>query len=363
MRANTMCRGWLALFGLTAGCGSLFGVDFDDARLADADSGLSGEGGRDSGSADGNGSDGDKGPMPSVDGGFTCPTGTKPQGDVCVAKAWVGKKVAAHAIMGMWGSAKNDVYFIGIDGIYHSDGSGTWKAQSSQPKPTKAMGSSLMGLGPQSIIAIGGGAPYLMTSPQHWTPWTELGTCADSQSLWARSMNDVYAVAKNVICHSKNNGPLNTTFQPPDTLNAVWGSSTGMMYAVGSGETAPGIIYGSSGDDHWSEVGNTSGSLLGIWGIADDIYAVGASVVLRKHGSGGFVKQDSPSGVYYGIWGSSVDDLYIVGSRGRILHSSNGSVWTEEATNAEAIDLYAVWGSGADDVYAAGDEGWIFHLE
>ncbi|WP_394850159.1 hypothetical protein LZC95_22215 [Pendulispora brunnea] len=418
MRASTVFRRWTALFGLTAltaACGSLFGVDFDDARRADAygpdapfgNGGNGGDGGVDA-------SDGDNGPQPpGPDGGcasadrvlcngscvrrndpaygcgsctacplpsgavattcgisscsFTCPSGKKPQGSACVAKTWTGKKVTPQAIMGIWGTGKNDIYTVGLGGIYHFDGSGEWKPQSSQPKAGKAKGASLMGPSPQSIIAIGGGAPYLMTSPEHWTPWNELGSCADAQAVWANGLDDIYAVGTNAICHSKNRGPFTTKFQPPDTMSAVWGSSTGTIYAVGSGNTAPGIIYASTGDDVWKQVGNTHAALYGIWGTGDDIYAVGATMILRKHGTGEFVQQDTPTGgTYYGVWGSGPDDLYIVGSRGRILHSSNGSVWTEESPSADAVDFYAVWGTGPDDVYAAGatsDGGWIFHLE
>ncbi|WP_394839413.1 hypothetical protein LVJ94_21235 [Pendulispora rubella] len=405
----------MALFGLTAltvtaACGSLFGVDFDDARRANADGGLPfGDGGN--GHGDGSGTDNPQPPL--ADGGcasadrvvcggscvrrndpaygcgscnacplpsgastttcsvsscsFTCPSGKKPQGSECVAKSWFGSKVTPQAIMGLWGTGKNDIYSIGLGGIHHFRGTGEWKLESSQPKAGKAMGASLAGLSPQSIIAIGGGAPYSMTSPEHWTPWNALGTCAESQSVWATSVDDVYAVAKYAICHSKNGGAFNKTFQPPDTINAIWGSSTGKIYAVGGGSTAPGIVYATTGDDAWSQVDNTHGALHAIWGIGDDIYAVGASIILRSHAGGPFVQQDTTmGGIFYGVWGSSVDDIYVVGGRGKILHSSNGSVWTEESPSADAVDFYSIWGSGPDDVYAAGatsDGGWVFHLQ
>ncbi|OQY49064.1 MAG: hypothetical protein B6240_03955 [Desulfobacteraceae bacterium 4572_87] len=60
----------------------------------------------------------------------------------------------------------------------------------------------------------------------------------------------------------------------------------------------------------------------------------------------------------YGIWGSSVSDVFAVGYSGTIFHY-DGISWspmTSGATNS----LYGIWGSGSY-FFAVGDSGTIFH--
>lgn len=66
---------------------------------------------------------------------------------------------------------------------------------------------------------------------------------------------------------------------------------------------------------------------------------------------------------YWGIWGSSSDDVFIVGSgsydQGRILHY-DGDSWTSMASGS-ANALYGVWGSSPTNVFAVGDARTLFH--
>jgi photosystem II stability/assembly factor-like uncharacterized protein len=63
-----------------------------------------------------------------------------------------------------------------------------------------------------------------------------------------------------------------------------------------------------------------------------------------------------------GVWGSAVDNVYVVGGSGRIWHhtgSTPTSNWVQETSGTTAY-LDGVWGSGANDVFAVGD-GIILH--
>lgn len=61
------------------------------------------------------------------------------------------------------------------------------------------------------------------------------------------------------------------------------------------------------------------------------------------------------------VWGSSANDVYVVGTSGTILHSSDGTTFTAEPSGV-TFNLNGVGGSGPNDVYAVGDHGTILHL-
>jgi hypothetical protein len=55
-----------------------------------------------------------------------------------------------------------------------------------------------------------------------------------------------------------------------------------------------------------------------------------------------------------GIWGSSADDIYVVGDSGTIVHY-DGASWSTVATGTTEQNLKAVWGSSGNDVWTVGD--------
>ena len=61
-----------------------------------------------------------------------------------------------------------------------------------------------------------------------------------------------------------------------------------------------------------------------------------------------------------GVWGASATDVYAVGASGAIVHSTNGTSFTQYAgANAPptTTNFYDVWGSAALGVYAVGADG------
>jgi photosystem II stability/assembly factor-like uncharacterized protein len=61
------------------------------------------------------------------------------------------------------------------------------------------------------------------------------------------------------------------------------------------------------------------------------------------------------------VWGSAANDVYVLASRGGLLHTSDGgATWT--AVTLPASTGYAkVWGSSAHDLYVVGSAGQILH--
>jgi photosystem II stability/assembly factor-like uncharacterized protein len=74
----------------------------------------------------------------------------------------------------------------------------------------------------------------------------------------------------------------------------------------------------------------------------------------------------SPADRFYGVWGTSESDVFVVGdagdgSGGIVLHY-NGS-WTRMTLPPSTPLLESVWGASATDVYAVGPSGTILHYD
>lgn len=59
------------------------------------------------------------------------------------------------------------------------------------------------------------------------------------------------------------------------------------------------------------------------------------------------------------VWGSSANDVWVVGSGGTALHW-DGADWTTTSVGS-LYSLYAIWGSGPNDVWAVSTPGAIYH--
>jgi hypothetical protein len=76
------------------------------------------------------------------------------------------------------------------------------------------------------------------------------------------------------------------------------------------------------------------------------------------------VEPDAPpddSGLLYSVWGSSSDDVFVVGEHGKILQF-DGSEWSAMESVSDRDQLLYVWGSGSDDVYALPDYALRFSI-
>ncbi len=65
------------------------------------------------------------------------------------------------------------------------------------------------------------------------------------------------------------------------------------------------------------------------------------------------VEQTPVTTEIYALWGSSPYDVYAIGARGTILHSTGDGTWVVEPSGTVA-PLAAISGTGPDDVYVAG---------
>jgi hypothetical protein len=106
-----------------------------------------------------------------------------------------------------------------------------------------------------------------------------------------------------------------------------------------------------------SQSSPTSTALNGVWGSsANDVYIVGGSgagVILHSTGNKSWSTQLSSGGGLEGVWGSSASDIYAVGEGGTILHSTGNGSWSLQSSGTTAT-LRGVWGPSANEVYVVG---------
>lgn len=146
-------------------------------------------------------------------------------------------------------------------------------------------------------------------------------------------------------------------------LNWIHGFGPNDVTVVGNAGTI--LHFDGAG---WSPQGSgTTEDLWGVWGAApNDLWAVGGSgfveataTILHYDGSAWtIVELPALTREVHGlfkVWGTSSDNVYVVGQRGTVLHWQ-GSAWTEELVGA-SDDLVSIWGTGPDRVVAIGGRG------
>lgn len=188
----------------------------------------------------------------------------------------------------------------------------------------------------------------------------------DSQRLYAAggSPDKGLILASDTTTTSGSGwGPVTLGVDVP-LLNWVHGLSADDVVVVGTKGTA---VHRSGGA--WSLVGTpTDQDLWGVWGASsNDLWAVGGNG--REAGQATILRYDGTrwSAVavptlqrpnvfaFFKVWGTSADNVYIVGQRGAVLRW-NGSQLEEILIGFDgaAQDLIALWGTGPDRIAVVG---------
>jgi hypothetical protein len=282
---------------------------------------------------------------------------------------WTDVGIGASAdLRGIWGTGAANIYLVGAGGgIWRGTGptSGDWSPQTS---PTSADLRAVGGLGVGNIFAVGSGGTVLQTL-NSGTTWTDLTPGAGAgESLFGVSgggTNLFLVGAGGTMVASTNSGSnwAVTSRGTAYNLNAVWGTSSTNVYAVGDG----GTIMRWDGSKLTPLVSGTNENLNAIWGVsAGDIYAVGNNgTVLRSTNGTTWALTDLGTFGLRAVWGSAANNIYVVGDTGAVRHW-NGITWTPVVVPAVMgpgpRNLNTIWGSSATDIHIGGDTGVIIHF-
>ena len=221
-----------------------------------------------------------------------------------------------------------------------------------------------------ALAACGGDDPPVDPPPD--LEWKE---AFDAQSfgwllnVWGPSPDDLWAVggtpAEGKIQHWDGSAwAAMDTGQDIPLLNWAYGFSCNDITLVGN----EGTILHYDGGTFTVQDTPTDQNLWGVWGPApNDLWAVGGNnsdetdrIILHFDGTAWTespipMLQKANVRAFFKVWGTSSDNVYVVGSRGVVLHWE-GSEWVEELVGA-SDDLISVWGTGPDHVVAVGGRG------
>ena len=128
----------------------------------------------------------------------------------------------------------------------------------------------------------------------------------------------------------------------------------------------PMSVAADSASGTWaSMISGTTNTLESVWGSsADDVFVVGGGGTIMHYDGNSWTSMSSgTTEPLYDIWGSGPDNVFAVGggfdAAGTIVHY-DGTAWTE-MTSGATERLWGVWGSSSDDVFVVGEEGTILH--
>jgi hypothetical protein len=254
-------------------------------------------------------------------------------------------KVLDLGLLAVWGSGPADVWAVGYEGTLYSGASDQ----------------------------VGYGGAQHTGAIVHWDgiSWSSVpgGTPYSLDDVWGSGPGDVWAVGNNgTLLHWDSSAWSPRASGTTYPLEAVWGTDTNNVWAVGDG----GTILRWNGSVWSAAASGTTDTLNGVWGSSPtDVWAVGhPGLQVSPTGGGTFVHWDgtrwtpvssSVSMPLYGVWGSGPNDIWAVGDGGTIAHWTNGAWSTVQSGTTEL--LLQVWGSGPDDVWIVGVAGTILHWD
>ena len=297
-------------------------------------------------------------------------------------------------LYGIWGADPEDLHAVGDEVLLHYDGK-QWRVEATPAKlralsgssaatifavgtagsvrrfdglrwagvvapPGKADLSAVWVRSPSSVIAVGAGGRIFSFDGASWTELPS-PTLRSLRSLWA-GKDIAVAVGDGGIAADRGQGWRRDHPATLGAINALWGSTAGEVFAVGSG----GMIVERQGPDWVPLPSGVDRTLNGIWGSSRaDIWAVGAAgTIVHFDGSRWQLTPSPTTSELFGVWGSGPDDIVAVGgdfNRPGVLLHFDGKSWKEPTLGAAYGALSAVWGSGAKDVFAVGTAGTILH--
>jgi len=191
-------------------------------------------------------------------------------------------------------------------------------------------------------------------------------------SVWGSSASDVFAVGgplgngqESLVIHY--DGASWTELHPGGTDTFWWVGGTGPKDVWMVGEN--GRITHWDGKAFVEHSSGVTATLWGIWAASEtDVWAVGGTpeggvakpndIVLHWNGTSWSpvaLPKDVEGRTFYKVWGTSSDDLYVVGEVGTVWHKKGADWVLESNPPLAASTLFTVAGSGKSDVYAVGN--------
>lgn len=305
--------------------------------------------------------------------------------------------VTTQAI-GVWGSAADDVWLVGLGGqILHHGPSGL----RTEPRVSSTHLNAVSGADRELVWAVGEGGTTLRLAPGRSTAVTGALDTESVRDVWAASATDVWVVGDAGV--ARHDGvslrrEQDPAFEGTSGFASVWGSAPDDVWLVGkrgervhwdgktysragSAATRPNAISGSARDNVWVVGGGgycerwdgavwtpratgTTEDLHAVWSRSPTEVIVGGQrgTLMRWDGTRFAPAMLAPGDLGPGdriedIWGGPAagDLIWAVTDTGKHISYEGGS-W-QVRVELGGIPLYGIWGSARDDVWVVGARG------
>lgn len=271
------------------------------------------------------------------------------------------------SLSGVWGTGPNDVFVVGgsdratqmgtsdTDGIldrfgeiYHYDGT-DW-TQMAVPDGTDLLVWAY-GFAPNDVYAVGRTGSGLHYNGTEWRPladvWDDIPTDEDLWGIWGTAPDDMWLVGGCIVPGST--GGCNVDLEP-QVIH--WDGTSFTAYPTPS-PTTPGVP-----DSEYA---------LKVWGVQNatgghDVYVIGHNGLLMKFNEDldAFerIQTSLINGNYVAMWGTTHDNLAIVGAPGdvRTITTFDGTTWVRHEPGLGG-DLLGVFMDDPAEVVVGGDGG------
>jgi hypothetical protein len=247
-------------------------------------------------------------PLPDAGGSRACgdvgPFGWAP----AVQGSAKGDSGEASTLFGVWGASEKAIWAVGTAGkVLHYDGT-EWK---SQALPENVTLTSVWGTSETDVWAVGYAGKVFHYDGMEWKDHSPPDTVFVTTDGGVPTGDAGTALRRN--------------------LWGVWATgkvATEALYAVGDA----GLVIFFDGK-------------LKLWSAKIPVTAGGKAVKVQDQ--------------LNGVWGTSMNKVYIVGNFGTILEGSRTGLAIQKTGITK--DLHSVWGRSDNDVYAVGTGGTILH--
>lgn len=291
------------------------------------------------------------------------------QGTECHNNGWCTDALLLQGnhLYAIWGSGPSDVFAVGDLGtILHFDGK-KWSGMSSG---TDVPLYGVWGSGPTHVLAVGGTSKTRLVLRYDGLSWTTALAAERGgplRSVWGNGASDVFAVAPaGVVLRHDGQGWSESAPARGQQINTLWGFDRKHLYAVGD----QGLVLRHDGVS-WRKLKAVAGhDLFAVWGSdPNNVFMAGDGVLVRHHEETLRIINERSQGDdphpfrALGAWGSGPLDVYFVGGEA----NTAAMIWRHHGNTTERTPAFnhwvptlrAVWGSSKDDVFVVGDMGVI----
>ena len=271
----------------------------------------------------------------------------------------VGLTEVKWGLYDIWGSASDDIFAVGFNGtVLHYNGT-AWSVMFTGGTSPVWL-NSVWGSSDSSVFASGSDGALLHYDGTSWRV-IPTHTGEDLWDVWGLSDTSVYLAGTNGTVLRYNGAGISRMTTPiSNTLYSIWGSSEDNLWAVGwAGKL---LHYDGAA---WTEVDSrTRFGLLSLWGTdASNIYAAG-EIVLHYDGVDWTPVTVREEPDFKDVWAgseSSVNEVVVVGTGGRIMKSVGGDAFTMMTVDGgtSTANFTGVGGIVDTALFIVGDGGVI----